>query len=237
MRTIRYILFFTPVFLLLFGCDKSLLREEYPVGDFMPSYTYLLSISFKNNSGDDLVSPLAEEQWKPTTDYSNWAGEINPDRYNLKVILSNPHESWDNSIYNFKAHDGFIPTAHTPSLQIVKYYEDYPLFKEKYGEVDGCNWLLSNFHSPGINGLQNSLTYRITCPTIFGDNSAHEIIAYWEKDPGMTYDAENSLTWSQYPECTKAIFDGDEVHIMKYVFAKTEFREYYTYFLDIVINE
>ena len=237
MKTVRFFLSIAINALLLISCQKIQQDAIEGIAEFRPTYTYLLSLSFKSTDGTDLMVPLWEDQWKPEGDNSKWAGEINPKMYKLDIILSNPHESWDNTIYNFRGSDNYDPKVLHPSFQAINFKEDYPIFKEQNDKEEDGYRLFSLFHSPGKNGLQEYLTYKITCPTIFGDNSVHEIIAYWDNDSVVAYDADDNRTWAQYPDCIKAVFDGREILVKKYLFNKTEYRNNYVYFIDIVLNK
>ena len=181
----------------------------------LPIDQYMIAIGFRDASGNDLVAPLEAERWIPKGD-AVWWGGINPAKYNLDIILPNPHDSWDNSIYNFRATNGFTPDVNKPSLTMKKYDERYNCtssFGAQYQEGDGNWYLINTFISPAMNGIQNYLTYKITCPTIFGDNSVHELIVMWNSDSHVSDKDRNS--GDLFPEATNATFEGKTVSINK----------------------
>lgn len=204
--------------MMLMGCEESTLSG---VNDARPTDRYWLAVSFKDASGNDLVAPLKEEIMN------------NPNVYQLDVILSNPHESWDNTIYNVRAKPGlFIPDVRRPYFSIAKYDDSSVRTISPSGEefIDGDYSLFSDFSIPAINGLQNSLTYIITCPTIFGDNTKHEIVVFWDEDPAPLMDA------FKHPECRSAIFEGKDVDVKKMLLDPSDTQKYYCYLLEIVLD-
>lgn len=214
---------------MLTGCDKnqlSGLNDERQI-DF-----YWLNVNFKDIAGNDLVALLGKECWESAADPSYWDGRINPDLYQLDVILSNPHASWNNNIYNSRAREGFIPDVNRPYFFMVIYNEEDEVALSSFkgaSETEGYCYLFSNFHIPAINGIQDSLTYKIMCPTIFGDNLIHEITAYWKEN---LKDSEGA----RYPECINATYDGKEVQVKKLLVDSAVNRNYYSYFIDIVLD-
>lgn len=235
MKTTFKLLLFATMLSVLTGCDKT---PFLPGSDVLPVDFYWLTVSFRDASGNDLVAPLGEERWKPERDHSNWAGEINPDKYKLDIILSNPHETWDNNIYNTRAKDGVIPDVNRPYLSIAKYNEDYKgTLTYKGEELDGYCYLFSNFNIPAINGIQKSLTYKITCPSIFGDNQIHEIVTYWGDDTEVADNAKKGKAIFRYPECKGAMYGGKDVTVTKVEVEASVSRRYYGYFIDIVLDK
>lgn len=225
---------------ILSGCiDNGQKKESLPAAySDLPQDIYCIGISFKNASGNDLIIPLGDERWKPGNDQSWWGG-INPQKYSLDILLPSPHESWDNSIYNFKASDGYLPDVNSPSFQMIKYDNNYRCsshFGEQYSEGKGVWYLISNFQCPAINGLQEYLTYSIVCPIIFGDNISHELVAFWDKDPISGY-PEGRKSGDYFPRCSNAKFDGHSVTVKQVITNTVGNRDYYTYFIDIVLDK
>ena len=225
------------------SCDSDnmdgLYEEPREANVNLPCYVYKVAVSFSDINGYDLVAPLANERWKKNDDNSEWYGEINPERYSLDILLPNPHESWDNSIYNFRARTDFMPDVLNPFLAMKKYDKKYnctSLFGEQYSEGDGSWYLLSTFRSPAQNGTQDHLTYKIICPTIIGDETAHELVVMWDYDSVFSDNFLDSEAGELFPEGSKASFDGKPVSICKIITTHTESRDYFTYFLDIVLD-
>jgi hypothetical protein len=213
------------------------------------SYRYCISISFSDIVGKDLVAPLGDERWKPANDHSYWYGEINPDKYGLDISLSNPpHE-----IQYINSPKPEFERKTGPYFKMAKYDNNYQLTsnfgKEVYTEGDGLHFLSNEYGTPIYHyaddnydriieePIQEHITYKISCPTIFGDNSVHELVAYWADDPDISYDSQDARTWYLYPECIRASFDGKEVAVKKSVVNTTEYRDYYSYFINIILDK
>ena len=224
MKTVIYTFILAVTGLMLSGCDKNSLSG---LNAARPIDFYWLTVNFKDDSGNDLVALLGKESRESAVDPSYWDGRINPELYQLDVILSNPHASWDNNIYNARGCD-----VNQPYFSMVIYNEEDEVALSSFkgaSETEGYCYLFSNFHIPAINGIQDSLTYKIMCPTIFGDNLIHEITAYWKEN---IKDSEGE----RYPECIDATFDGKEVRVKKILVDSAVNRNYYSYFIDIVLD-
>ena len=204
---------------------------------------YEIAISFSDPLHNDKVAPLGGDRWNPSGENAAWWGGVDPNKYTLDIILPNPHESWDNTIYNFKATYGFRPDVNKPYFTMIKYDENYNMtsfFGGDYKEGNGSWYLTNTFASPVINGWQNYLTYKITIPSLFGDNSVHDLIVYWGDDPLNVRDETHPII---YPEAVEATFDGKDFAVKKKV--QVEHYELGTgdidnvrmqYFLDIVLD-
>ena len=99
------------------------------------------------------------------------------------------------------------------SSQFQKYnfYEKYPSYKEQLGEQYSGYCLFNQMMLYSNQGLQKTLTYRITSAAIFGDNSAHEIVTYWD----YSNDSENG---TMYPVCTKVVYKGIDCTVKKLLY-------------------
>lgn len=230
------------VICILSGCvpQDNLEISERLANQTLPLDVYMIAISFRDALGSDLTVSLGDERWKPADD-TYWSGGINPDKYNLDIILPNPADSWDNSIYNFKAGPGFIPDVLRPTLIMCKWDEDYKRtsywgYGKDYSKGDGCWYLHSTFRSPYQNGLQDYLTYKITCSDLFNDNIVHELIVMWEPDPIVSGNTKDREPEDAFPVATKAIFDGKEITVNKIQTSQTEYRDFYTYFVNIILD-
>ena len=197
-----------------------------------PTWVYHLVFSFKDSEGKDLVKPLADEQWMTDPKQDHWSGEINPVRYLLDVIYSNPPDWYDNTIYNRKAYPGFIPTEHKCIFSACQNSQELPV----------SPWYLryyNNTHHIDTWGEEvQDLTFKITCPTIFGDESIHEVVTYWEPGEKPIY-TSNAI-------CTKAVFEGKEylpkknVNVFHYEFPDTSENkdvEMVYYAIEIVLDK
>lgn len=213
------------------------------------SYRYCISINFSDFLGKDLVAPLGDERWKPANDHSYWYGEINPDKYGLDITLSNPpHE-----MQYISTPKPEFDKKTGPYFKMAKYDNNYQLTsnfgQEVYTEGDGYYYLSNEYGTPMFHyaddsydtiieePVQDHIIYKISSPTIFGDNSVHELVAYWAEDSDNSYDFQDARTWYLYPECIRASFDGKEVAVKRIVVNSTEYRDYYSYFINIVLDK
>lgn len=221
MKTLHYSFLLATIVVLISGCGKEI--EPSSEGSISPVDDYILFISFKDASGNDLVAPLGEEKWNNPGDISYWSGEINPDKYNLNIVSSSPSVPTSNPNY--------IPANTRPYFLMDKFDENY-----KYKEEGDGIWYLSNeTHWNGRSGIQEYLTYKITCPTIFGDSSIHELVTWWDKDPLVAEHTKDRKTGALYPECKKATFDGKDYSV-KQVKLENGSWTFYGYFIDIVLD-
>ena len=236
----KTILLITTISLFLLGCDKEPIDDTVlSVSSDLPVYEYTILISFVDGSGKDLVSSLGEERWQPDGDNTIWGGQINPEKYSLNFIYSNPPSyfteeqlSLDSCVAPFFA------------LKFDNYQIPYQTY-EQYIEGEG-RWYLYNrlrhfIRAWGKDALrQDNIIYRFSCPTVFGDNSTHELIAYWGDDPAPSSNPDAGL----HPECIRALFDGQEIPVKKVtVVTRYEVQsgtidvERLQYFIDIVLDK
>ncbi|WP_084166318.1 hypothetical protein [Anditalea andensis] len=144
------------------------------------SVGYNLYLSFQDVSGNDLVKGI---------ELNGSSGAVKDSLYILDIIISEPCQNWDNTIYNAPARPGFIPDVNLPQLGMVSY--------------NGYSHLTNHFGLSLKNcGEQKKLTYKLKCPYLFGDDAIHEFITYWEipKDK-LNHGAK----------CYRIEFEGNEI--------------------------
>ena len=213
-----------------FGISGNSDQLGYALG---PVWVYDIAISFKDSDGNDVVKPLVDEQWTSDPTHDGWIREINPEKYHLDVIYSNPPDWYDNSIYNRRAYPGFIPDVHTC---------DFRGFRNSQN-TSVSPWYLrhyNNSHRIDLWGEEvQDLTFEITCPTIFGDESIHEVETYWEQ-------GEKPVVYKSNAVCTKVLFAGKEytpqkqVEVFNYEFPDPSYNvtvEMIYYSVDIVLDK
>ena len=76
-----------------------------------------------------------------------------------------------------------------------------------------------------LSGFQDKVTYILICPTIFGDDLAHEVITYWRDNNDI---AESSFE-NRFPICTRAVVDGQEIIPKR--------GDYYYQYIDVILNK
>lgn len=191
-------------------------RNDPPFYD----YKYNLSINFKDTDDIDLVMPLGEEYYK-SENSSAWKNEVNPEEYFLDIIIDNPNEK---------------SVRREIAVSVSQYDEQYNRKgTNKYGKYEGDGtWYLENYFTEVLLLSKDipyyALTYRIQCPSIFGDESFHEIKTWWQK--GLRSGHEQYLT------CIRATFDGNEYIPIKVISYNLKGKPYYTsFFLDIILDK
>lgn len=202
--------------LALSGCDKAndedIVRRTVHINN-VQTKLYMICVSFVDADGNDLITSL-----KPEGKSAIWYGSIDPRLYSLSIILP------DGEYYNYGI------------FTIGNYFATNPRFSTQYGEYDGRNYLMNAFSNSAWGDVDclHSLNYRISCQSIFGDSSEHEITTYWEGESGV----ENERTLlSQYPRCTKAYFDGKEVNVKQAIIDHVESVDLFSYFIDIILDK
>lgn len=241
MKTVINTLILAVICMMLSGCEKNQLSG---LNTNLPMDVYSLTVSIKDISGNDLVAILGKESWESAAG-SKAYGWINPEFYQLDIILSNSHPTWDSNFYNFRSHTGglFDPDMIRPDLQMLAYDEEGKIVSTRFNGADDTEgwsfYLFNNFHNPAINGRQDSLTYKILCPKIFGDNLTHEIIAYWRDDSEVERypDWKDNVNEERYPECISATFEGKEVPVKKMLIFSGPNFDHYGYLLNIVLDK
>jgi hypothetical protein len=148
---------------------------------------YPLSISFQDASGNDLVKGIGLEDWYPANipEEQAQSGSVKHDLYVLDLMVSQPCQdlidSWNNRHY-------VIPS--------------YRLGLDKFNGT----WFLTTQMDFTVNNCPDEkvLTYKLTCPYVFGDKAEHEFVAYWE--------IPKIRNKSAYAKCNRVEFE-DKVFI------------------------
>lgn len=195
----------------LFSCDETVLvpeDDQFRSNANDPCDAYELNIFIKDKSGNDQVY-LLKDDWSDTH-----YGMVNPDLYSLDLKKTSPNVWLHRTFYKW----GTVSEDYYPAFVIRKLSPE-----DEYFSLYDINTLWS------ADGWQDSLTYRITCPTIFGDSLSHDIVAYFGKDP-YAY-RRTILTW---PECTKVLFDGKEMPVKSVLY--DEANELATNIVEIVLD-
>lgn len=210
----------------LFGCDKS----TSGINTNLNSYSYYVCVSFEDAFGNDLVAPLGDEKWIDSRSLVNyWIGAINPDKYALNVIFSNP--PINNNI-------DFISDSTDAVFGMVKFddkYQNLSHFIEQYEGKEGKYYLYietstaTRYFDVEIP-RQNSINYQLSCPTIFGDESMHEIVTYWDDEDTI------QSSFQMFPKCIRAEYDTNPLEVKKAIGYSVETRDIYYYFIDIVLD-
>ena len=172
MKTLKLIAVL-PLVILFASCSRS-----------AGGYKHILLLSVQDVSGNDLVEGIAEQYNDPGI----WSAEIDPDLFTLDIVF--PNLCMD--VYYQHHHN---TTSIAPA-------EFYPELKMK--ELDGRNYLLFETLSRIGDDCDNSsriITFKLTCPYVFGDEKVHEIVTHWEKN-----------------ECHKVVFDSTVIDVVGVIY-------------------
>jgi len=186
MKTIKILVFFA----LAVMCSFSSCHTGDPV-----LVTYTFGLSFQDATGNDLVKGIESDKWWPTdfTEEDAHTGMVKSDLYTLDIIVSKECNNWDNEIYNAPARPGFTPSPNYPLLGWMRMENGYYCF------ITGLTLQLGD--CPNVE----TLTLKLKCPYVFGDDEIHEFVTYWNLPK----------KYSSFPECTRITIDGIEISKIK----------------------
>jgi len=173
---------FVAYMLIMNGCHSN----NY--NDYQPRQ-YILFLGVQDADGDDLVKGVEGIK----TSFTPWGPEIKSDLYTFEIIYPDPcMDVYYNHYHSGEV--GFIPDdiGQHPPIQVVKLDDRYSLiFDVKTNNYECCPCPFAN-----------SLTFKLSCPYIFGDDIVHEIITYWREavvDP-----------YRQRIFCDRIVLDGKD---------------------------
>ncbi|MCR5828200.1 MAG: hypothetical protein K6G53_07270 [Bacteroidales bacterium] len=222
MKTMNALVLLCVLCVSIVACNSKMETEpEFTAKDNLfdkGGYDYSISVSFIDKEGNDLVAPLAAERYIKNSRGNNWEGEINPDKYSLEITLSKPNA-------DFKRY-------HSPQ-PIYDNSGPYFWISKHDGEVNYLSNGFSHFRYQYVdddydkvveNPRQEYVKYIITCPTVFNDSAAHELVVYWD----------NSNTQGKWIEmkCIKALFEGKECEV-----CNQEFDGIYENIIKVVLDK
>lgn len=217
MKVVKYLISIVALAAVLPSC-KSVTDIFLP--DTPPTYVdyYFLNAGFKNGEGIDLVAPLGEEYYKSDKDKTIFEGEVNPEKYSLEL------ETYTGSQID------------TPHFTVAKFDAQHSMLKTRNDGTyigDGTWYLGCNLVYGSAGGrlpLQQTLTYKVKCPTVFSDDSVHVIETHWVDDI-------QKGEYTRYPRCTKATIDGRDITPAKGIsYNDNTDNQYSAFFLDIVLQ-
>jgi hypothetical protein len=175
MKTLKILSLFALVIMNFTSCDLLFGHHE------PETVTYNLYLSFQDASGHDLVKGIRLWEWMPpgaSMEDAPW-DSIKLDSYVLDITFSEPCKDGDNRMYN-------------PQLSMELLDDGY--------------YYLTSYSGFWIKDCpeQRILTYKLTCPYIFGDEAVHEFVAYW--------DIPKAKVANEYlAKCYRIEFEGNEI--------------------------
>jgi hypothetical protein len=196
MKTLVFISLLAFVIMTSFSsCDKSSHEPDLVF--------YNLALNFQDALGNDLVNGIGLDKGSNSiSEEQAQTGYVKRELYTLNIIASQPCEDViDTKTKHFKPDD--------PQLGMKRFND--------------CCYLTNDF------GLftndcpeEKKLTYRLKCPSVFGDETEHEFVTYWEI-PVLQNKFAKAI-------CTRIEFEGK-------VFTPTLTQDGYSYRVTIILED
>jgi len=196
MKALKYISFLLCCTLFCTSCEN---KAQLPKGTKPLDIDHYLWISFRDASGKDLVKGIEYGLDKPDTVPANAPemGGINSDLYTLKAIFpEGAFDTTDKSLWGCSPCDSNV------------IFPEFSYIGPPYYDSMGNYYYvrIRTFSIPEDD--VKMLTYLITCPYIFGDDSVHEIVTYWR--------LPTNYKQLFYKACDRIVFDGKECNNISY---------------------
>jgi hypothetical protein len=211
--------------LLFNSCNDNDKQEDIPIVGINPFYGYSISISFIDASGNDLVKGLevyeqgtiVERRWENGTSGGELdiSGRVKRELYTLETVfpdgIPDPSKPQSNPYAILE-----IPF---PTLYYSPIYLNYATAET----MDDYNYFLMGASSYKRYDFPEKIIIRFTCPHVFGDNEAHDIVTYWKLhvdkiyvDKQLWIDLNNprykvgDYIENIYPKCSRLEYGGKE---------------------------
>lgn len=142
--------------------------------------SYMLALCFQDSFGNNITENIDTEELIIEESENDYDAIVKPDLYSLFI-----------SIQNYI--DG----------EIVPGPDDYPalyssnLIMGKNENVGNC--FIISFSQFKENNNVRKLTYKLQCPSIFGDAKTHEFVTYWELNDNI------------YAQCYLIEYEGHKI--------------------------
>ena len=193
----------------------STILSAFICGSCVPSHmvygdtiSYGLSFIFQDTEGNNLAEGIDLKDWIPSNEPQEQAtgGEVAD--YKLDIILSKQSDKYDNENYHIIGLGAAEYDDYSPVLMYQR-NNDKIFLGTRFG-------VYMDYVEP-----QEKLTYKITCPHIFGDNEIHVITTYWKQELGEI------ISHTYYPECYMVEFDGKAITDIGYDLEEKIYRRNY----------
>ena len=169
MKTLKFTVLILTM-LTVNGCDKDPKNE--PIIDGINSYyDHLLSLSFQDVSGNDLLEGLE------IVKLYDLGGTVKPELYTLDIIfedgIPNPWQQANTTyaIYNKRYPELTLNTGNYNSL----------IFTTQSYKYTGLPEALLYGSSIEKAEFAEKITFRVTCSYLFGNNETHDIVTWWKQ--------------------------------------------------------
>ena len=141
-------------------------------GPSLPFFHYILRLSILDASGNDLVKGIVCNAWDSEkgqmSELDSDFGSVKPDLYKLEVVFPEP---WMD-VYHRTPTPGAILDRIVPTLAVHIIDDYYYLYLETSSD---------RYDDKERSRAAEMLTFKLTCPYIFGNNAIHEIVTYWKE--------------------------------------------------------
>lgn len=168
--------------------------EVHILGEKSLAYRHNLFLGFQDASGNDLVKGDVSSGLLQFIENNKNTYNPKPDLYTLEIIFPDELDYFLKLDYN------------NPNIILD---ESYPLLGLNMWYDPDCYYLLFMCASPNefFSELPfvEKITFRLTFHDLFGDDSAHDIVTWWEK-PNFELYGNNAL-------CYRIEFEGKEYKI------------------------
>ena len=142
-------------------------------------YLYMLSISFQDVSGNDLVDGIGFNVWvsdgvSVTGGKDDSHGIVKHNLYTLEYV----YEDGIPNTWKADTTPTYIPDIPDPYIEFVRTYKE-PERNDNYCYLSFSNYSLK-IDSDFKEIFAEKITIKLKCSYIFSDNEEHEIVTWWK---------------------------------------------------------
>ena len=161
-----------------------------------PYYHHSLWLSFQDDSGNDLMKGIGFDTWSSevaglvTGGEDDYGGPVKSELFTLEYVFEDGIPNvWDSWVDHMGVLHEYYPTM---TLQKDRAYEEwmqdliagsfdynYLRFDTQSRKYVGVPEALLYGSSISICDFAEKIIFRLTCPYIFGNDKAHDIITWW----------------------------------------------------------
>ena len=211
MKTIKFIFILSTMIIINSCTERNTLVDEPPIlteGGFYPFYLYLpLWFSVQDISGNDLVKLFGSDWW---LDDSNPSGDtpldnsVNTDLYTIEYVYPVPKM---NPLYYLQEEIELINGV--PTIIWDDQEPHFGVFKDEETYYFTFLAMSNKKYDDEVFPPADKIIFKLSCPSIFGDNEVYEIITYWEQL------IIEDVPEQDYYKCNKIEFDGKEINFQR----------------------
>jgi len=226
MKTLKLTVLLLATVLIMNGCSN----KENLICCLNPFYQHLIWLSFQDASGNDLVKGIGFDTWNSeigglvTGKEGDGGGPVKREFYTLEYVyedgIPNP---WKPEPKPWVIYDVRYPEIALHEIMPSEFNANpnynYLWFETSSYKFTGGPEALLYGHKIEDCDFAEKIIFRLTCPYLFGNDEAHDIITWWELKKGI-----------RNPLCYRIEFDGKK--ITEIVYAKDSSFSLATIVLD-----